>query len=212
MDKEAWCAAVHGVAKGRTWLSDWTELNWYRDLCMFLKSEHRKIQMGQYTVISLLCCQNLGRYAYSLNASSHEAIYQGHVPHKLEPSVCVISHLLSLQFSTSQYSVGRWTCRAINSFSFFCDLPYYKHWNSCVLNGLSSRQTRIVHHCMHCIAHFLRSLSFIITKFYLKFQHKLLLVYEVAYSKWEMLKLCPINPSSSPLPFPKDSMRPVITS
>ena len=25
MDREAWGAAVHGVAKGRTWLSDWTE-------------------------------------------------------------------------------------------------------------------------------------------------------------------------------------------
>ena len=28
MDREAWRAAIHGVAKGRTWLSDWTELNW----------------------------------------------------------------------------------------------------------------------------------------------------------------------------------------
>ena len=27
MDREAWRAAVHGVAKSRTWLSDWTELN-----------------------------------------------------------------------------------------------------------------------------------------------------------------------------------------
>ena len=27
-DREAWHAAVHGVAKSRTWLSDWTELNW----------------------------------------------------------------------------------------------------------------------------------------------------------------------------------------
>ena len=27
-DREAWRAAVHGVAKSRTQLSDWTELNW----------------------------------------------------------------------------------------------------------------------------------------------------------------------------------------
>ena len=26
-DREAWCAAGHGVAKSRTGLSDWTELN-----------------------------------------------------------------------------------------------------------------------------------------------------------------------------------------
>ena len=28
MDREAWRPVVHGVAKSRTWLSDWTELNW----------------------------------------------------------------------------------------------------------------------------------------------------------------------------------------
>ena len=28
MDREAWRAAIHGVVKSRTQLSDWTELNW----------------------------------------------------------------------------------------------------------------------------------------------------------------------------------------
>ena len=32
MDREAWRAAVHVVAKSQTWLSDWTELNWTENL------------------------------------------------------------------------------------------------------------------------------------------------------------------------------------
>ena len=36
MDREAWHAAVHEVAKSRTWLSDWTELNFY-NIHIFLK-------------------------------------------------------------------------------------------------------------------------------------------------------------------------------
>ena len=32
MDRKTWHAAIHGVAKCRTWLSDWTELNWFLNL------------------------------------------------------------------------------------------------------------------------------------------------------------------------------------
>ena len=34
MDREAWNAAIHGVAKSRTRLSDWTELNWRLDILL----------------------------------------------------------------------------------------------------------------------------------------------------------------------------------
>ena len=30
MDREAWYAVIHGVAKNQTWLSNWTELNWVK--------------------------------------------------------------------------------------------------------------------------------------------------------------------------------------
>ena len=34
MDREAWHAAIHGVTKSRTWLSDWTELNWTEQMLL----------------------------------------------------------------------------------------------------------------------------------------------------------------------------------
>ena len=37
MDKEAWHAAVHGVSKSWTWLSDWTELKYYTNKFSFSK-------------------------------------------------------------------------------------------------------------------------------------------------------------------------------
>ena len=42
MDREAWHAAIHGVAKSRTLLSDWTELNW-------IEAEEIKKRWQEYT-------------------------------------------------------------------------------------------------------------------------------------------------------------------
>ena len=38
IDREAWHAAIHGVAKSRTQLSDWTELNWTMDKWLIISS------------------------------------------------------------------------------------------------------------------------------------------------------------------------------
>ena len=35
MDREAWCAAVHGVTKNWTLLSDWTEMSCWSSRCCF---------------------------------------------------------------------------------------------------------------------------------------------------------------------------------
>ena len=36
MDRKAWHAVVHGVTKSRTWLSNWTELNWTGNYIQYL--------------------------------------------------------------------------------------------------------------------------------------------------------------------------------
>ena len=42
MNREAWRAAIHGIAKSRTQLSAWTELNWGEG----------SIRLGNYVFIS----------------------------------------------------------------------------------------------------------------------------------------------------------------
>ena len=36
-EREAWCAAVHGVAKSGAWLSDWTTTDFSKELSLHLQ-------------------------------------------------------------------------------------------------------------------------------------------------------------------------------
>ena len=52
MDREAWHAAVHGVTKSWTQLSDWTELNWYS-------------YNAQYSYLNIIICMKIELYTYN---------------------------------------------------------------------------------------------------------------------------------------------------
>ena len=43
MDREAWCAVIHGVTKSRTQLSDWTDLNWTYKCYIPLSASHTQM-------------------------------------------------------------------------------------------------------------------------------------------------------------------------
>ena len=51
LDREAWRAATHGVAKSRTQLSDWTELNWMK----INEKKKKKVLCSENGGVSTFC-------------------------------------------------------------------------------------------------------------------------------------------------------------
>ena len=46
MDREGWQAAVYGVAKSQTRLSDWTELNWTNEVVVLEGANLETLQVN----------------------------------------------------------------------------------------------------------------------------------------------------------------------
>ena len=74
MDREAWCATVHGVTKSWIWLSDWTELNWIgRYACLGSDSREKNASYGDWlltpnTLFHIKEIKNVRIIGYLFNA------------------------------------------------------------------------------------------------------------------------------------------------
>ena len=64
LDREAWHAAVHGVTKSWTWLSDWTELNWDFNLKKKSQSMLPRSLSGKESVCQCRRPKRLGYYSW----------------------------------------------------------------------------------------------------------------------------------------------------
>ena len=86
MDREAWHAVVHGVAKSRTWLSNWTELNWLMPLLVSVITILMLLGIAPCITNCLTCFVSV-----QVNKLQHAVpIQQGYI--KLQPATENISH------------------------------------------------------------------------------------------------------------------------
>ena len=81
MDREAWCAVIHGVAKSRILLSDWTELNWrWMQLCCSLNLLWHCLSSGlkwKLTFFSPVATAEFSKFAGILSAALSQYYLSG---------------------------------------------------------------------------------------------------------------------------------------
>ena len=63
MDREAWSAAIHGVTQSRTWLNNWTELNWRINRWCFWSAWHDAYNtVNVYHVLPIVILRPFKKY------------------------------------------------------------------------------------------------------------------------------------------------------
>ena len=84
-NREDWCAAVHGVAKSQTWLSDWTTATIYSGLGITRKRNARQWWLVTVELVPIL--EHLSSIYIKANGSS-----KAHPPHSLQMLLLLCGH------------------------------------------------------------------------------------------------------------------------
>ena len=96
MDRETWRAAVHGVAKSQTGLSDWTELNWLIIYCL------KGMMITSETFCVFVCVTSYTPHSPTSETSMAPS-YQRNKINVLFNSLCDFVPTTLLVFSHSSY-------------------------------------------------------------------------------------------------------------
>ena len=76
MDREACCAAVQGVAKSWTWLSDWTEMNWWNVFILFYQNLIYKYKQSQLSLDTFKVSSSNLLYLLAIKRSNYTYTYK----------------------------------------------------------------------------------------------------------------------------------------
>ena len=116
MDREAWSAAIHGVTKSQTWLSDWTELMVLL-LCpwMYLSLVESNI------LLSMLVQQQVVTLEFSQEMSIHPSTPPSCIQLHLYSSI-MLNQMMCLYFHNQLRLKGwpPWTIRSTPNSHFWC--------------------------------------------------------------------------------------------
>ena len=103
MDREAWHAVVHGVTKSRTWLSNWTILNWVIYLWIY---QFGKVHVLQGPLLSLSKGLMYSLSWYCKSPAGSSSLFHTNLLHNYPTITCEYNFSQHIPLPTVSYKIS----------------------------------------------------------------------------------------------------------